>query len=81
MDGPFNFSDRSLRSTRHRVDSDCGADRVHVLSSARRRQAMGEVGLRAADTARAAGCDAYITRPISPRQVLAKVREHLSPLR
>jgi two-component system cell cycle response regulator DivK len=27
--------------------------------------------------ARAAGCDAYITKPISPRQVLAKVREYM----
>jgi two-component system, cell cycle response regulator DivK len=29
--------------------------------------------------ARAAGCDAYIAKPISPRQLLAKVREYLSP--
>jgi two-component system cell cycle response regulator DivK len=29
------------------------------------------------DKARAAGCDAYIAKPISPRQVLAKVREYL----
>jgi two-component system cell cycle response regulator DivK len=28
-----------------------------------------------ADTARAAGCDAYIPKPYSPRQLLAKVRE------
>ena len=28
--------------------------------------------------ARAAGCDAYITKPYSPRQLLAKVREYLS---
>jgi two-component system, cell cycle response regulator DivK len=27
--------------------------------------------------ARAAGCDAYITKPYSPRQLLAKVREFL----
>src|SRR5215471_4290476 len=27
--------------------------------------------------ARAAGCDAYITKPFSPRQLLAKVREFL----
>jgi two-component system, cell cycle response regulator DivK len=33
----------------------------------------------AADKARAAGCDAYISKPYSPRQLLAKVREHLSP--
>jgi len=32
-----------------------------------------------ADRARAAGCDAYISKPYSPRQLLAKVREHLSP--
>jgi two-component system cell cycle response regulator DivK len=32
-----------------------------------------------ADTARAAGCDAYIPKPYSPRQLLAKVREYLSP--
>jgi two-component system, cell cycle response regulator DivK len=30
------------------------------------------------DKARAAGCDAYISKPISPRQLLAKVREYLS---
>jgi two-component system, cell cycle response regulator DivK len=29
------------------------------------------------DKTRAAGCDAYIAKPISPRQVLAKVREYL----
>jgi two-component system, cell cycle response regulator DivK len=29
--------------------------------------------------ARAAGCDGYISKPISPRQLLAKVREYLSP--
>src|SRR5215831_241879 len=28
--------------------------------------------------ARAAGCDAYISKPYSPRQLLAKVREYLS---
>jgi two-component system, cell cycle response regulator DivK len=28
--------------------------------------------------ARAAGCDGYIAKPISPRQLLAKVREYLS---
>jgi two-component system, cell cycle response regulator DivK len=28
--------------------------------------------------ARAAGCDGYIAKPISPRQLLAKVREFLS---
>jgi len=28
--------------------------------------------------ARAAGCDGYISKPYSPRQLLAKVREHLS---
>jgi two-component system, cell cycle response regulator DivK len=32
----------------------------------------------AEDKARAAGCDAYMAKPISPRQLLAKVREHLS---
>ena len=30
-----------------------------------------------ADTARAAGCEAYIAKPYSPRQLLAKVREYL----
>jgi len=30
------------------------------------------------DKARAAGCDAYIAKPYSPRQLLAKVREYLS---
>jgi len=29
------------------------------------------------EKARAAGCDGYITKPFSPRQLLAKVREHL----
>jgi GAF domain-containing protein/CheY-like chemotaxis protein/anti-sigma regulatory factor (Ser/Thr protein kinase) len=29
--------------------------------------------------ARAAGCDGYIAKPISPRQLLAKVREYLAP--
>jgi len=33
-----------------------------------------------ADRARAAGCDAYISKPYSPRQLLAKVREHLAPI-
>jgi two-component system cell cycle response regulator DivK len=33
----------------------------------------------AEDKARAAGCDAYMSKPISPRQLLAKVREYLSP--
>jgi len=27
--------------------------------------------------ARAAGCDAYVAKPFSPRQLLAKVREYL----
>jgi two-component system, cell cycle response regulator DivK len=30
--------------------------------------------------ARAAGCDAYIAKPYSPRQLLAKVREYLPPV-
>jgi two-component system, cell cycle response regulator DivK len=29
------------------------------------------------DKARAAGCDDYITKPYSPRALLAKIREHL----
>ena len=29
------------------------------------------------EKARAAGCDGYVTKPFSPRQLLAKVREHL----
>jgi len=29
------------------------------------------------DKARAAGCDAYVTKPFSPRQLLAKIREYL----
>ena len=32
------------------------------------------------DKARAAGCDAYFSKPFSPRQLLAKVREYLSPI-
>ena len=31
------------------------------------------------DKARAAGCDAFISKPFSPRQLLAKIREYLSP--
>src|SRR5947209_14506495 len=31
-----------------------------------------------AEKARAVGCDAYISKPYSPRELLAKVREHLS---
>jgi len=29
------------------------------------------------DKARAAGCDAYVTKPYSPRQLLLKIREYL----
>ena len=29
------------------------------------------------DKARAAGCDGYVTKPYSPRQLLAKIREYL----
>ena len=29
------------------------------------------------DKARTAGCDDYITKPYSPRQLLAKIKEHL----
>jgi two-component system, cell cycle response regulator DivK len=29
------------------------------------------------ERAKAAGCDAYVPKPYSPRQLLAKVREHL----
>ena len=29
------------------------------------------------DKARAAGCDDYITKPYSPRALLAKIKEHL----
>jgi two-component system, cell cycle response regulator DivK len=29
------------------------------------------------EKARAAGCNAYISKPYSPRQLLAKVREYL----
>jgi two-component system, cell cycle response regulator DivK len=32
-----------------------------------------------ADKARAAGCDAFVSKPFSPRQLLAKVREYLPP--
>jgi two-component system cell cycle response regulator DivK len=31
------------------------------------------------EKARAAGCNAYFSKPFSPRQLLAKVREYLSP--
>jgi two-component system, cell cycle response regulator DivK len=31
------------------------------------------------DKARVAGCDAFVSKPFSPRQLLAKVREYLSP--
>jgi len=29
--------------------------------------------------AKAAGCDAYVAKPYSPRQLLAKIREYLPP--
>ena len=29
-------------------------------------------------TARAAGCDDYVPKPFSPRELLAKIRQHLS---
>jgi two-component system cell cycle response regulator DivK len=29
------------------------------------------------DKARAAGCDGYVTKPFSPRQLLAKIKEYL----
>jgi len=29
------------------------------------------------NTARAAGCDAYVTKPFSPRALLAKIREYV----
>jgi hypothetical protein len=32
-----------------------------------------------ADKTRGAGCDAYISKPYSPRQLLVKVREYLPP--
>src|SRR5262245_46163134 len=32
-----------------------------------------------AEQARSPGCDAFIAKPYSPRQLLAKVREYLSP--
>ncbi len=31
------------------------------------------------EKARAAGCDAYVAKPYSPRQLLAKIREYLLP--
>jgi two-component system, cell cycle response regulator DivK len=31
------------------------------------------------DKARAAGCDTFVSKPFSPRQLLAKIREYLSP--
>ena len=31
------------------------------------------------DKARAAGCDDYVTKPYSPRNLLAKIREYLPP--
>jgi two-component system cell cycle response regulator DivK len=30
-----------------------------------------------AEKARAAGCDDYVTKPYSPRQLLAKIKEYL----
>src|SRR5262249_5304348 len=48
----FNLSDRSLRSTRHRVGSDCGADRVLPLrrrgDRVKRREFITLVGVAAA---------------------------------
>jgi two-component system cell cycle response regulator DivK len=40
--------------------------------------AVTSYGLAGDAEARAAGCDAYISKPYSPRQLLAKVREFLS---
>ncbi len=31
------------------------------------------------EKARAAGCDDFVAKPYSPRQLLAKIREHLGP--
>jgi len=31
------------------------------------------------EKARAAGCDEYVTKPYSPRKLLAKIREYLPP--
>jgi two-component system, cell cycle response regulator DivK len=31
------------------------------------------------DKARAAGCEGYVTKPFSPRELLAKIREYLPP--
>ena len=31
------------------------------------------------EKAREAGCDAYVAKPYSPRQLLAKIRQHLPP--
>jgi len=31
------------------------------------------------EKARAAGCDDYVAKPFSPRQLLAKIREYLPP--
>ena len=30
------------------------------------------------DKARAAGCEGYVTKPFSPRELLAKIREYLA---
>ena len=57
----------------HRIKADAVLGAIPVI-------AVTSYGLAGdADKARAAGCDAYISKPYSPRQLLAKVREYLSP--
>src|SRR6266487_200469 len=61
-----------------------GYDATRRLKAAASLQAIPVIAVTAhalngaEDKARAAGCDAYIAKPISPRPLLAKVREYLS---
>ena len=56
-----------------RIKADAGLRAIPVI-------AVTSYGLAGdAEKARAAGCDDYISKPYSPRQLLAKVREYLSP--
>ena len=56
-----------------RIKADAGLRAIPVI-------AVTSYGLAGdAEKARVAGCDDYISKPYSPRQLLAKVREYLSP--
>src|SRR5262249_42569450 len=58
-----------------RIKADAGLRTIPVI-------AVTSYGLAGgAEKAPAAGCDEYISKPYSPRELLTKVREYLSPER